>query len=61
MTSPQMGREMATAREDQLRREAVRQRAARDAVIAARHEEVPASPARPARWLVRLVGATLRH
>lgn len=61
MTSAQMGREMAAARADELRRAAERQRTARVAAIAAHREEVPATPARPAGWLVRLVGATLRH
>ena len=61
VTSPQMGREMAAARVDELLRAAERQRTARDAATAARHEQVPATPAHPSRWLVRLVGATLRH
>ena len=62
MTSPQIGRELARERERDLRGAAERYRTTRTAAGAAecgREREVVA--ARPAGWLVRLVGATLRH
>lgn len=64
MTSPQIGRELAQARAQELRRAAELHRMRRVAATAAARERERGAAvvaARPARWLVRLVGATLRH
>lgn len=64
MTSPQIGRELARERERDLRGAAERYRMTRAAAGAAergRQDGPAVATARPAGWLVRLVGATLRH
>ncbi len=65
MTSAQIGRELAAARAAELHQEAARERVVRAAAAAkagAEERRIPgAVSARPARWLGRLVAATLRH